>query len=85
MAKDILTDEDVELEIERLKNSEAVILAQAERKFKYRRRQYLYTLRWYEKRGNQLMAQGMTPDDFKVSEIEKEMEVQEWQGRDKLL
>lgn len=85
MAKDILTDEDVELEIERLKNSEAVILAQAERKFKYRRRQYLYTLRWYEKRGNQLMAQGMTPDDFKVSEIEKEIEVQEWQGRDKLL
>lgn len=85
MTKDILTDEDVELEIERLKNSEAVILAQAERKFKYRRRQYLYTLRWYEKRGNQLMAQGMTPDDFKVSEIEKEMEVQEWQGRDKLL
>lgn len=85
MAKDILIDEDVELEIERLKNSEAVILAQAERKFKYRRRQYLYTLRWYEKRGNQLMAQGMTPDDFKVSEIEKEMEVQEWQGRDKLL
>ena len=85
MAKDILTDEDVELEIERLKNSEAVILAQAERKFKYRRRQYLYTLRWYEKRGNQLMAQGMTPDDFKVSEIEKEMEVQESQGRDKLL
>ena len=85
MAKDILTDEDVELEIERLKNSEAVILAQAERKFKYRRRQYLYTLRWYEKRGNQLMAQGMTPDDFKVSEIETEMEVQEWQGRDKLL
>ena len=85
MAKDILTDEDVELEIERLKNSEAVILAQAERKFKYRRRQYLYTLRWYEKRGNQLMAQGMTPDDFKVSEIEKEMEVQEWEGKDKLL
>lgn len=85
MAKDILTDEDVELEIDRLKNSEAVKLAQAEQKFKYRRRQYMYTLRWYEKRGKQLMAQGMTPDDFKVSEIEKEMEVQEWQGRDKLL
>lgn len=85
MAKDILTDEDVELEIERLKNSEAVILAQAERKFKYRRRQYLYTLRWYEKRGKQLMEQGVTPDDFKASEMDEEMEVEKWQGKDKPL
>lgn len=61
MTKDILTDEDVELEIERLKNSEAVILAQAERKFKYRRRQYLYTLRWYEKRGESAHGPGHDP------------------------
>lgn len=64
MAKDYLTDADVELEIARLKESEAVKLAQKEQKFKYRRRQYLYQLRWYEKRGKELMRQGITADDF---------------------
>ncbi len=76
MAKDLLTDADVELEIERLRNSEAVKLAQAERQYKYRRRQYLYTLRWYEKRGKKLMEQGVTPDNFKDFESDEEMEVQ---------
>lgn len=64
MAKEILTDEDVEREIERLSESEAVKLAQKERQYKYRRRQYLYTLRWYEKRGKELMALGMNLDNF---------------------
>ena len=64
MAKDFLTDEDVEREIERLKDSPAVKLAQKEKQWKYKRRQYLYTLRWYEKRGEALMAQGVTEDDF---------------------
>lgn len=64
MAKDLMTDEEVELEIERLKESEAVKLAQKERRYKYQRRQYLYTLRWYEKRGKELMAKGITKDDF---------------------
>ncbi len=72
MAKDMMTDSDVEMEIERLKESEAVKLAQKERQFKYRRRQYLYTLRWYEKRGNELIAQGKTMADFDVSKIEQE-------------
>lgn len=70
MAKDLLTDEDVELEIERLKESEAVKLAQRERQYKYRRRQYLYTLRWYEKRGKELQAQGVTIDDFALEDPE---------------
>lgn len=72
MAKDVMNDVDVELEIERLKESEAVKLAQRERQFKYRRRQYLYTLRWYEKRGKELMAQGIKPEDFNISVLEQD-------------
>lgn len=68
MAKDFLTDEEVELEIGRLNESEAVRLAKKEKQWKYRRRQYLYTLRWYEKRGRELMAQGITEDSFRESE-----------------
>lgn len=72
MAKDLMTEADVELEIERLKESAAVKLAQKERRYKYRRQQYLYTLRWYEKRGKELMAQGVTPDAFNLSAMEQE-------------
>jgi hypothetical protein len=64
MTKDLMTDEEVELEIDRLKESDAVKLAQKERQWKYRRRQYMYTLRWYEKRGKELMAVGVTEKDF---------------------
>ena len=75
MVKDTLTDEEVELEIERLKESTAVKLAQRERRYKYQRRQYLYTLRWYEKRGKELMAHGVTEADFK-----DQPEMDEWKG-----
>lgn len=69
MTKDyILTDQDVEIEIERLKKSEAVKLAQKEKQWKYRRRQYMYTLRWYEKRGKELIALGITEEDFDDTE-----------------
>lgn len=64
MTKGLMTDEEVELEIDRLKESDAVKLAQKERQWKYRRRQYVYTLRWYEKRGKELMAVGVTEKDF---------------------
>lgn len=40
-----LSDEMVESEIERLKQSPYVKLAQAEQRIRYRRRQYLYSLR----------------------------------------
>lgn len=60
MAREFLTDERVEREIERLTNSEAVKLARREQRIKYRRRQQLYTLRALEKRGKQLMADGVT-------------------------
>lgn len=74
MAKDLMTDEEVEIEISRLKKSEAVKLAQKERQYKYRRRQYMYTLRWYERRGRELMAQGVTEDSFTETEEMEDLE-----------
>lgn len=55
-----LTDEQVEKEIARLNESEAVALARYEQRVKYRRRQYLYQLRDLEKRGKALMQAGIT-------------------------
>lgn len=55
-----LTDEQVEQEIERLNASEAVALARREARLRYRRRQYLYTLRDLEKKGQALMKSGIT-------------------------
>ena len=59
MAKDFLTDEQVEMEIARLLHSEEVQLAKKEIRIKYKRRQYLYGLRNMEKRGQQLIKQGI--------------------------
>ena len=55
-----LTDEEVEIEIERLNASEAVALARREARLKYRRRQRLYQLRDLEKKGKALMEAGIT-------------------------
>lgn len=55
-----LTDEQVEQEIERLKNSKYVKLAKKEEQIRYRRRQYLYNLRNYEKKGKELAKSGIT-------------------------
>ena len=62
MAKEFLTDEQVEAEIERLKASEAVKLAKYEERLKFRRRQYMYGLRGYEKKGKEMMAAGITKE-----------------------
>lgn len=64
MAKDFLTDEQVEMEINRLINSEAVQLAKKEIRIKYKRRQYMYQLRNMEKRGKQLKADGVTLENI---------------------
>lgn len=72
MPKDFLTDEQVELEIERLSESPAVMLAKQEQRIKYRRRQYMYQLRYFEKRGKELMVQGITLDN--LAEMEKDLE-----------
>lgn len=55
-----LTDEEVEREIERLNESEAVALARREQRLKYKRRQYLYQLRDLEKKGKALLKAGIT-------------------------
>lgn len=60
MAKEFLTDEQVEQEIERLNASPEVALARRYQRLKYRRRQYLYQLRDLEKRGKALEEAGIT-------------------------
>lgn len=59
-----LTDEQVELEIERLRNSDDVKLAEKEIRIKIRRRRYMYNLRAMEKRGKELAKQGITLDNI---------------------
>ena len=72
---DYLTDEQVEQEIARLNESDAVLLARQEQRVKYKRRQYLYQLRWYEKRGKKLMSEGITKE--KLDQMEREVEEDE--------
>ena len=62
--KDFLTDQGVEVEIERLRESPYVKLAKKEEALRYRRRQYMYQLRAYEKKGRKLEAQGYTHDNL---------------------
>ena len=72
MKREYLTDEQVEQEIKRLLASDNVKLSRHEQYVKYRRQQYMYQLRWHEKRGRELLATGITAD--KLSQMEKEME-----------
>ena len=59
-------EELVDAEIERLKKTDAVKLAQKERNLQMKRRKYLSDLRWLEKRGKQLMADGWTADTLEL-------------------
>lgn len=70
MPREFLTDEEVEAEIQRLTKSEAVKLARREQRIKYRKRQQLYTLRAYEKRGRQLMAEGVTMEALDLMDVD---------------
>ena len=65
-----LTDEEVEREIERLKNDYNVKLAKKEEAIRYKRRQYLYTLRVYEKKGKELSAAGIAMETLERKEVE---------------
>jgi hypothetical protein len=60
MKETILTDEQVEQEIERLLESPLVKLAKKDELIRYRRRQYLYKLRGYERKGKELARAGIT-------------------------
>jgi hypothetical protein len=61
---EILTDGQVEIEIERLLNCEEVRLAKKETRIKQRRRQYMWSLRSMEKRGKELKKMGVTLDNM---------------------
>lgn len=64
MARDFLTDEQVEIEIDRLQHSEHVKLAQKEINIKIKRRKYMYTLRCLEKRGRLLASNGINLENI---------------------
>lgn len=64
MAREIITDEMVEEEILRLQNSPLVKLARREEAIRNRRRQYMYQLRMYEKKGKSLADQGITMEEL---------------------
>ena len=71
------TPEDlIDAEIERLKKTEEVKLAQKYQRLLNRKRKYMADLRWLEKRGKQLMADGWTIDTIEllfkeIPEVEK--------------
>lgn len=60
MAREFLTDEQVEEEIERLRESPLVKLARRERRLQYKRRQFLYSLRELEMHERELQSAGIT-------------------------
>ena len=62
MARNGLTDEQVEQEIAQLQKSPYVALANRERRVRNRRRMYLYGLRQLEKKGKELERSGITMD-----------------------
>lgn len=64
MARKIWTDEEVEIEIHRLHNSDDVKLAKKEQNIKNRRRQLMWNLQYMEKRGKQLRAMGITRENM---------------------
>lgn len=66
MARKITPDELIDAEIERLRNTEAVKLAQKEQRLLNRKRKYLSDLRWLEKRGKALMAEGWTAETLEL-------------------
>lgn len=66
MSRKITPEELVDAEIERLKKTDAVKLAQKEQRLLNRKRKYLADLRWLEKRGKALMAEGWTLDTLEL-------------------
>lgn len=75
MERQKMTDEMVEEEILRLQQSPYVKLGRKEEAIRNRRRQYMYQLRMYEKKGRQLEAEGITLDmlanmDYEMEEYE---------------
>ena len=59
-------EELIDAEIERLKKTEEVKLAQKYQRLMNRKRKYMADLRWLEKRGKQLMAEGWTIETIEL-------------------
>lgn len=70
--REFITDEMVEDEISRLQSSPHVKLARKAERIKNQRRQYMYTLRMYEKKGKQLAAEGVTLESLDAMAYEGE-------------
>ena len=70
--KNYIPDDQLDAEIERLTHSDAVKLARLEQRIAYKKRQYLYQLRWYEKRGLQLMENGVTMESLDMMDSSME-------------
>lgn len=66
MPRKITPDELVSAEIERLRNTDEVKLAEKELRLRNRRQKYLADLRWRYKRGKALMAEGWTLDTLEL-------------------
>lgn len=69
-------EELIDAEIERLKKTDEVKLAQKYQRLMNRKRKYMADLRWLEKRGKQLMAEGWTIETIEllfkdIPEVEK--------------
>lgn len=64
MARQKITDAQVEREIERLLESDDVKLAKKESAIKNKRRQYMYSLRVMERRGKELTRMGINEDNI---------------------
>lgn len=73
MAREVLTDEQVELEIQRLQGSEDVKLANRYDRVMKRRRKYLYWLRQREKQGKALKELGITMEKLSDESYLEEM------------
>ena len=59
-------EELIDAEIERLKKTDEVKLAQKYQRLMNRKRKYMADLRWLEKRGKQLMAEGWTIETIEL-------------------
>lgn len=59
-------EELIDAEIERLKQTDEVKLAQKYQRLLNRKRKYMADLRWLEKRGKKLMEEGWTLDTIEL-------------------
>ena len=71
MAREWLTDAQVDAEIDRLLKSPHVHLAKKDQQIRNRKRQYMYNLRSLEKKGKELASMGVTIEN--LMEMDEQM------------